>query len=316
MSSLSALASLTARDATNSRLPPLGNTFINWAFLTEDEHACDDVPRASVRSRSFPGYISHETDRAAASPRGPERPEQEELALAPQAERSALRTERLRPAALQVVREKVVLVSKADPDEAGGTATTRCSSTWDGVSTEDFEEEDDSTEPSTPMTPATPMTPFTPGGTRKEKASKRSSRGKQALRTQPDANVTTLMIQNLPQSITQGELAAELDKTGFKAQYDFLYMPSAFGTGKGQGYAFVNMHTPAVAHRLLAAWNRKRRFAKGAAAPTALVISPAHIQGHDANVAKWNTPKMKRVRNPSHRPLVIPVAPLAAVAPR
>jgi len=113
---------------------------------------------------------------------------------------------------------------------------------------------------------------------------------------------TTLIIQNLPEDIAQADLAKELDTWGFRGLYDFLYMPSAFGTRRGNGYAFVNFTHPADAKHLASTWKRSWIF--GRSVNNSLRILPAQVQGRDANMAKWNTPKLRRVKNPNHRPLL------------
>jgi RNA recognition motif-containing protein len=60
----------------------------------------------------------------------------------------------------------------------------------------------------------------------------------------PDAERTTIMLRNLPNSFSRDALAEVLDREGFKARYDFVYMPMNFKKGVVFGYAFVNLLTP------------------------------------------------------------------------
>jgi len=115
--------------------------------------------------------------------------------------------------------------------------------------------------------------------------------------------ITTLMIRNLPHELLQSQLAVDMDACGFKGEYDFLYMPSTFGTGRGKGYAFVNFATPEVADCFSALWHNTCRFGNPSE-HVLLNVSVACIQGRDANVARWDTSKMRRIRNNNHRPLV------------
>lgn len=60
---------------------------------------------------------------------------------------------------------------------------------------------------------------------------------------------TTVMIRNLPEGATRGMLEQLLDKEGFAACYDFIYVPSDIASGASFFYAFVNLVSPAEARR-------------------------------------------------------------------
>merc|ERR1719499_339601 len=114
---------------------------------------------------------------------------------------------------------------------------------------------------------------------------------------------TTLMIRNLPHDLTQLDLIAELDDNGFEETYDFLYMPSNFCSGRGKGYAFINFTQQEAAQRFVSEWHKGVRF--GAARDRGgLSISAAAVQGREANIKKWDVPRMRRVKNPNFRPLI------------
>mmetsp|Transcript_129216 Transcript_129216/g.258010 ORF Transcript_129216/g.258010 Transcript_129216/m.258010 type:complete len:441 (+) Transcript_129216:86-1408(+) len=115
--------------------------------------------------------------------------------------------------------------------------------------------------------------------------------------------ITTLMIRNLPRSLTQVQLIAELDRCGLANLYDFAYMPRCFQSGENNGFAFVNFISPAAAGRLVGAWHRQRLFGIGPS-DAALNLSPAVLQGFEANVAKWDVPRSRRIRNPDYVPFV------------
>jgi len=116
--------------------------------------------------------------------------------------------------------------------------------------------------------------------------------------------VTTLMLRNLPHNVTQKRLVEELTNSGFAGLYDFCYMPSTFGTGVGKGYAFVNLTSPAALGTFVITWHGSRRFGI-TASEAALNVSAAALQGREQNAKKWDAPRMRRVRNPALRPLVI-----------
>merc|ERR1719507_35388 len=114
---------------------------------------------------------------------------------------------------------------------------------------------------------------------------------------------TTLMIRNLPHDLTQMDLLAELDKNGFEGTYDFLYMPANFHSGRGKGYAFVNFTLQAAARRFVSEWHKGLRFGAGRDRG-GLSISAAAVQGREANIKKWDVPRMRRVKNANFRPLI------------
>jgi len=113
--------------------------------------------------------------------------------------------------------------------------------------------------------------------------------------------VTTLMLRNLPRTLSQAELMAKLDLYGCAGWYDFCYMPRCFHSGENKGFAFVNFTPTATAERLVSAWHQQRLFGS----EEALNISMAELQGFGANVAKWNTPRSQRIRNPDFVPFIV-----------
>lgn len=116
--------------------------------------------------------------------------------------------------------------------------------------------------------------------------------------------VTTLMIQNLPRALTQLELVTELNKFGFEGTYDFAYMPQSFNNNENAGFAFVNFMDPIMAGTLVGQWHRKRLFSI-TQKQAALSISPADLQGLAANIEKWATPRLRRIKNQAYRPLIL-----------
>jgi hypothetical protein len=116
--------------------------------------------------------------------------------------------------------------------------------------------------------------------------------------------VTTLMVRNLPLTAKQSDLLEELKRGGFSGLFDFLYMPCDFTSSEGRGFAFINFLTPAAAGMLVGAWHRSRRFGIKLH-DQALSISPASLQGFEANVKKWDIPRMRRIRNPHLKPYMV-----------
>eukprot|EP00928_Gymnodinium_smaydae_P075994 TRINITY_DN589_c2_g1_i1.p1 TRINITY_DN589_c2_g1~~TRINITY_DN589_c2_g1_i1.p1 ORF type:complete len:906 (+),score=181.80 TRINITY_DN589_c2_g1_i1:381-2720(+) len=113
--------------------------------------------------------------------------------------------------------------------------------------------------------------------------------------------VTTVMIRNLPDTLTQASLMAAMDTTGFRDQYDFAYLPCSFTSQEAKGFAFVNFQSSTIAQEFAFSWHGTRRFGLDS---KALNISEAAVQGKDANVARWGTCRKQRIRNPARRPFV------------
>jgi len=118
-----------------------------------------------------------------------------------------------------------------------------------------------------------------------------------------DANITTLMIQNLSRHISQRDLIAELDNRGFAGLYDFCHLPMSFDTGRNKGFAFINFVSVEVAHSFQAAFHESYMWGTESL-EKALRVVPAEVQGFEANAAKARSKKMQRVRNEHFKPML------------
>ncbi|CAK0814289.1 unnamed protein product [Prorocentrum cordatum] len=114
--------------------------------------------------------------------------------------------------------------------------------------------------------------------------------------------VTTLMVRNLPAKLKQQDFVWELNASGFEGTFDICYIPRDFSSGRCKGYAFVNFKLVADACRFHATWHHTERFG---CREHRLDVSPAQIQGYEANAAKANSSHVAKVRNPSFRALII-----------
>jgi hypothetical protein len=80
----------------------------------------------------------------------------------------------------------------------------------------------------------------------------RGSTSHQQHRSAPCAN-TTIMLREVPRSLTRTMLLAELESQGFAGKFDFLYLPVDFDEttrcGQNFGHAFVNFVSPHDAAR-------------------------------------------------------------------
>jgi hypothetical protein len=122
---------------------------------------------------------------------------------------------------------------------------------------------------------------------------------------EPEAGqqVTTLMLRNLSAMLSQRELLREIQTSGFGSQCDFCYMPRNFKTGENRGHAFVNFVSTEAAAEFRDAW-RARRLSGSHQGRPGISISNAALQGLAANIAKWDNPRMRRVRNPDFQPYI------------
>uniref|UniRef100_A0A7S2Q685 Mei2-like C-terminal RNA recognition motif domain-containing protein n=1 Tax=Zooxanthella nutricula TaxID=1333877 RepID=A0A7S2Q685_9DINO len=107
-----------------------------------------------------------------------------------------------------------------------------------------------------------------------------------------EAAWTSVMLRNLPRSLTRDVLVQALDCAGFAGRYDFLYVPIDFKTGANLGYALINLIAPSVAALL---WAVLEGFADwGVPGAGACEVSWSRpLQGLEAYVEKYrNSPVM------------------------
>lgn len=125
-----------------------------------------------------------------------------------------------------------------------------------------------------------------------------------SAKPQEKSMITTMMIRNLPHNFSQSRLLEELDKGGYAGTYDFAYLPMSFDAKQNcacKGYAFVNFVCEERAAAFADEWHKSRNCGVQG---TVLNISPATLQGLQANVKKLAGPRMTRIRNPALRPFV------------
>lgn len=117
---------------------------------------------------------------------------------------------------------------------------------------------------------------------------------------------TTIMLRNVPNRYSQKELRDELEDIGFSGAFDFLYTPLDKGTLASVGYAFVNFVTPEWADKAIAILHgyRFKKHVKGASSKVA-VVSVAHLQGLEANLAHYENAAVNNARLKQRRPIVL-----------
>jgi len=121
-------------------------------------------------------------------------------------------------------------------------------------------------------------------------------------------NISTVMMRNLPNKVTQEQLLAEVNGAGFLYTYDFLYLPIDPDTHANRGYAFLNFVSPGMA------WIFKTHFEgeqfRSFHSNKLVSVVPATLQGFEANFAHYSSAHVQ-CRDPAARPIFLrqPAAP-------
>jgi hypothetical protein len=123
-------------------------------------------------------------------------------------------------------------------------------------------------------------------------------------------NITTVMLRNIPNRLCQVELIAELEDLGFSGTFDFVYIPmdngrkhrgSSRSSMSNVGYAFVNFVCASWAERCTAVF-QDHSF-PGSSRVTR--VSPAHVQGLEANMAHFASSAVNSQKLQQRRPVVM-----------
>lgn len=102
--------------------------------------------------------------------------------------------------------------------------------------------------------------------------------------------VTTLMVRNIPTSLSQDLL---LELWPIDGTYDLMYLPRHAKGNSHSGYAFMNFTSAAFAAEFLQSW-QKRRMVHGGVSKR-LNIIPAEVQGFEANVRQMKKKRVARI---------------------
>jgi hypothetical protein len=107
-----------------------------------------------------------------------------------------------------------------------------------------------------------------------------------------DSERTTVIIKGLPEAYTRDMFTMLLDSNGFRACYDFVYVPHRFETRLSSGYGFVNFLLAEDADRCVA-----RLGGFEAEGGLCLSVSFAEsMQGLEAHIERYrNSPAMHAV---------------------
>lgn len=115
-------------------------------------------------------------------------------------------------------------------------------------------------------------------------------------------DVTCLMVRNLPNKYNQQALLRDINEAGFIGTYDFLYLPVDTETNANKGYAFINFSEPSFAWMFSQAYEGRKM--PGSNSSKVVSVSPATLQGFDANYKHYSNTRVNR-GNPANRPLFL-----------
>lgn len=134
-----------------------------------------------------------------------------------------------------------------------------------------------------------------------------------AKATKDGQAITTLMIRNIPNRCSQRELIGELEKAGFAGCFDFVYVPLDLGTMSNVGYAFVNFIHSSYAVRCMELLPRIQ-FSRQRKSGKPVAVSPAHMQGLEANLRHYEKSAVNTSRLRQRRPVVMNVLKTVTLA--
>jgi hypothetical protein len=112
-------------------------------------------------------------------------------------------------------------------------------------------------------------------------------------------DVLTLMVRNVPVKYTQDML---LEEWPHHDSYDFLYLPICIDRKRNTSFAFVNFVSTEAAFAFYVRWHKKRLEHFHSRKP--IDISPAVVQGRDANLVQIFRNKTFRIRNSHFQPAI------------
>lgn len=115
------------------------------------------------------------------------------------------------------------------------------------------------------------------------------------------------MIRNLPNNISREGLVSILNTYGFRACFDFLYLPIDFDSGASLGYAFVNFVSGADALRFMASFLGFNSWPGQSTSKKVMQVQWSRDdQGLDAHIARYrDTPLMHESVPEECRPMLL-----------
>lgn len=122
--------------------------------------------------------------------------------------------------------------------------------------------------------------------------------------------VVTFVVKKLPTYYTQEMFVSELVESGFKGQFDLLYIPCHPEQGCNIAYAIVTLSQRMPAEQFRASFPHKSLDEQTRMTGEGLVVKPAPTQGYEANyyhfALKWSGSP------PLGRPQLCPLQPSEA----
>jgi len=133
--------------------------------------------------------------------------------------------------------------------------------------------------------------------------------------SRPTRHCTTMMLQNVPNFMTQGAIVSLLEDltVDIRGAFDFFYCPWDPYEDENLGYAIINFFSRSVAADFERSWANKPLLA-GARGMKKLRIVPAALQGRAANLRHFSGFSLAHHADPRFRPLVR-AGPSAALQP-
>jgi hypothetical protein len=113
---------------------------------------------------------------------------------------------------------------------------------------------------------------------------------------------TTAMLRNIPNRYMQSALLEEINEQGFRGTYDFFYLPMDVHNKTNVGYAFINFLNSADLERFCRHFEN-RQFDKHPSNKIA-TVSPAHINGLDANIRHLAKKAVSQFKDREYQPIV------------
>lgn len=104
-----------------------------------------------------------------------------------------------------------------------------------------------------------------------------------------DADVTTLMLRQIPKKLNLEALIESIDRCGFTGKYDFVHLPKDTKKGGNLGFGFVNFKDPVMASRFRVDFEN---YSFGG--DKRIQLAPARVQGLKANLEAFRTPDHER----------------------
>jgi RNA recognition motif-containing protein len=120
-------------------------------------------------------------------------------------------------------------------------------------------------------------------------------------------DATTVMLRNIPNRYTQEDLLEELTGKGFHAAFDYFHLVMDMRTKRNKGFAFLNLRSPALAHRVHQEFHgfHLHRYKS----QKVLEVGLAEVQGLHANAITYLNAHGDRVQNVWFKPMIFVQAP-------